>query len=911
MKKMTFLLAALMCGAWCATAQNTEKGYEYVDLGLPSGLKWATCNVGATSPEAYGDYFAWGETTTKTTYSWDTYTLTTDGGSTFTKYNTTDSKTVLEPEDDAATVNWGGAWRMPTDAELTELREKCTWTWTTLNGVNGYEVKGTNGNSIFLPAAGFRGVGGLSGAGSLGYCWSSSFNANDPGRAWNVPFSSDDVRGLSSSRYYGFSVRAVLTTYSITLAAENGTVTGAGTYPQGTAVTLTATAEDGYYFVQWSDGNTENPRTITVTENIDLTAEFAANPVYNAVGGLFSVGEGKQVQFSAGNLQYTQSADVWAFAAQQYEMLGTANVENSALADKIDIFGWSGSTATAKWGISTSTDNNDYSGDFADWGQNIGDGNTWRTLTNDEWTYLRSTRANAASLMGVARINLDEAGTTYANGLILLPDSWTCPEGITFKSGFASEYSVEAYGVYQTFTLEQWQKLEAAGAVFLPASGRRDGSSIGSVQDVGYYWSATPYDSFIAYSLRFLSLVAVWYDNYRYYGQAVRLVQDYVTYTVTATCDAEQGSVSGAGTYPQGTEVTLTATAEDGYYFVQWSDGNSENPRTITVTEDVALTAEFAANPVYNAVAGVFSVGEGKQVQFSAGNLQYTQSADVWAFAANQYDMVGTANGNGSELANTIDLFGWSGSTGSAKWGVSTSTSNSDYSGDFADWGQNIGDGNTWRTLTNDEWEYLRSTRANAASLMGVARINLDAEGTTYANGLILLPDTWTCPEGITFKSGFASDYSIQAYADYQTFTLAEWQKLEAAGAVFLPASGGRYGSSIYDVQYFGYYWSATPYDSGFADFLRFGSGGADWSGGSRYNGFAVRLVQDYSEPTKIDDLIINENLGVYAIDGRIVCAGEFRIYDLLGRDVTRQNGSLRGVYVVKTADGAQKVVVK
>ena len=278
------------------------------------------------------------------------------------------------------------------------------------------------------------------------------------------------------------------------------------------------------------------PRTIIVHDTVikevivevhDTIYQCPDEPDPNApLAGVFSVAADKQVKFSKGNLQYTQSTNTWAFAANQYDMLGTANVENSALADKIDLFGWSGSTATAKWGISTSTDNNDYSGDFADWGQNVGNGTTWRTLTNDEWTYLRETRANASKLMGVARINLDETGTTYANGLILLPDTWTCPEDVNFKSGFASEYSEQAYANYQTFTPEQWEKLEAAGAVFLPASGNRGGSSIGNVQGGGYYWSATPFDSNDANYLLFYSGGAVWDGTNRCYGQAVRLVQD-------------------------------------------------------------------------------------------------------------------------------------------------------------------------------------------------------------------------------------------------------------------------------------------------------------------------------------------------------------------------------------------------
>ena len=247
-------------------------------------------------------------------------------------------------------------------------------------------------------------------------------------------------------------------------------------------------------------------------------------------------------------------------------------------------------------------------------------------------------------------------------------------------------------------------------------------------------------------------------------------------------------------------------------------------------------------------LAGAFSVSADKQVRFSRGNLQYTQSTQTWSFAEHQYDMIGDANVNGSGLADIIDLFGWSGSTGSAKWGIGTSQSYSDYSGDFVDWGTNtIGTDapDTWRTLTYDEWYYLRYTRSNADNLVGVARINLNADGSEYANGLVLLPDDWTCPAGVTFKSGFSNTGSVQAYADYQTFTLSDWQKLEAAGAVFLPASGDRGGSGVFNVQYYGFFWSATPYDTGIANCLYFGSDGTDWGDYYRFAGQAVRLVQD------------------------------------------------------------------
>ena len=196
-----------------AVPNGTENGHEWVDLGLPSGLKWATMNVGANAPEEYGDYFAWGETETKTDYSWDTYKFTTDGGSTFTKYNGTDGKTTLDPENDAAAVNWGGAWRMPTDAEWTELRDNCDWTWTDNyngTGVAGCTVTGKNGNSIFLPAAGFRYCGNLNYAGSYGFYWSSSLITDDPSYAWDVYFLSVGVGRGSDGRCLGQSVRPVV-----------------------------------------------------------------------------------------------------------------------------------------------------------------------------------------------------------------------------------------------------------------------------------------------------------------------------------------------------------------------------------------------------------------------------------------------------------------------------------------------------------------------------------------------------------------------------------------------------------------------------------------------------------------------------------------------------------------------------
>lgn len=199
--------------------------FEAVDLGL--SVKWANANLGATSPEGYGDYYAWGETKPKSDYTWYTYTWCGGSETTLTKYcpsdktyywdgsGSPDGKTVLDPEDDAAHMNWGENWRMPTYAEWDELMNNCTWTWTSNyngTGIKGYIVTsiktGYTNKCIFLPAAGNRNDTGLSGVGSSGRYW-SSHRESYPVYASYVVFSSGNVGRSGSDRCNGLSVRPV------------------------------------------------------------------------------------------------------------------------------------------------------------------------------------------------------------------------------------------------------------------------------------------------------------------------------------------------------------------------------------------------------------------------------------------------------------------------------------------------------------------------------------------------------------------------------------------------------------------------------------------------------------------------------------------------------------------------------
>ena len=190
-----------------------ENGYQYIELGL--SVKWATFNVGATKPEEYGGYYAWGETVTKSNYSMSNYKWFDHG---LTKYcndrsygkdGFTDNKTTLDPEDDVAHVKWGGSWRIPTKEEWEELQNKCTWSWTKINHVEGYLVTskkyGYTDRSIFLPYAGYqRSEAGLSSVGDDGLYWSSSLNTFDPYDAW---YPVNNISGIG--RDDGLSVRPV------------------------------------------------------------------------------------------------------------------------------------------------------------------------------------------------------------------------------------------------------------------------------------------------------------------------------------------------------------------------------------------------------------------------------------------------------------------------------------------------------------------------------------------------------------------------------------------------------------------------------------------------------------------------------------------------------------------------------
>jgi hypothetical protein len=561
--------------------------------------------------------------------------------------------------------------------------------------------------------------------------------------------------------------------------------------------------------------------------------------------GLFSVSVDKQVVFSPGNLQYHPAMNEWRFAENQTDYIGDANSNIAADYDGwIDLFGWGTGDAPTKSSPFYSAYQT-----FVDWGTNtIGTDapNTWRTLSKDEWNYIFYNRPNAQSLFALGSVN-------GVNGTIILPDNWTTPAGVSFVASTTNALSWQGGYYYNsngtnygdnTYTSEQWSKMEQAGAVFLPASGSRSDTNVGDVGNIGRYWSSTGREEFYAYGVDFQSNSLNPQTNLvRDCGFSVRLAKTFVvpTFQVLATpSDLAHGTVEGGGVFKKGEQTTLKATANEGYKFTQWSDGNTDNPRTVTVISDVTYTAEFTKLEQLN---GLFSAGDDTQIYFSRGNLRYTRSTDTWSFATYQYDFVGAANTNGAELADVVDLFGWStDGNPNTKWGISTSTNTDDYKGDFVDWGTNVigeSPANTWRTPTGDEWIYIFTQRPNAGALYGVAQV-------AGVNGLILLPDNWTGVSGITFKSGYPTNNDN--FADYQSFTLDQWNIMEANGAVFLPQAGMRSGTQVTN---YTHYWAATKKSDTNAALLHFTGNRIVPDGENNIAfGFVVRLVQSQKKYT-------------------------------------------------------------
>ena len=624
-----------------------------------------------------------------------------------------------------------------------------------------------------------------------------------------------------------------------------------------------------------------------------------SKPVSGTLTGKFSVSTDKQVLFSQGNLQYQASTNTWQFAASQTEYIGAANNNVSPTYNGwIDLFGW----GTGANPTNVSRNKEDYQ-TFVDWGTNpISNGgsvpNVWRTLSKDEWDYIYTNRPNANQLRCMATVN-------GVKCLILLPDDWVKPSGISLT---ADPHNTTT----NVYTSAEWTALEEAGAILIPVAGIMTGNTRVYDNENGYggVWtsSGSPTNDKMAAALfceteiftsdfsEPFAYAFCEYGQYRCNAFSVRLVRDFVQseectsvyssftenvcepYTWDGTTYSESGDYEKTYVSANGCDsiVTLHLTVHPSYnigfgeeaigsYTWQGTTYTESGDYTKTLQTvngcDSVVTLHLTINETpqpqkweNGVLPGKFTVAANRQVQFSQGNLQYKASDNIWQFAEKQTDFVGDDNANiAPDYDGWIDLFGW----GTGNNPTLATREFADYA-TFTDWGVNaISNGgnqaNIWRTLTADEWEYLFMSRPNASSLFALGTVNGIA-------GAIILPDDWETPADITFhpitwaaewkeESGMYRDVSGGVAYSRNTFTLEQWERMEALGALFLPCASRRWGTEV-DYQGFSWYWSSTEEDSNYAYCILHYSFGLnprvhDGNLNHKWLGDAVRLVKE------------------------------------------------------------------
>ena len=521
---------------------DANNEHEWVDLGLPSGTKWATMNVGASRPEDYGSYFAWGETQPKNEYNCGTYKWCKGSDDTMTRYciqssygynGFTDNLTELLPEDDAATVNWGGSWCMPTFTQIEELLDNCSCYWTTLNGVKGTLVTGPNSNTIFLPAAGYRDGTTIRSTGSDCEYWSSS---NDPEEdesgAYGISVDAYMCDWLYFfSREFGRSVRPVYKKNSATKPVTGITLSSSSlSLEVGKTQTLTATiqpADATDKSVTWTSSNTSVATvstsgkvtakavgTCTVTcaaqDGSGIKAECKVTVKQTGINGHAFVEIGG-LKWATMNVGATTVAGSYATCYGDYYAWGEtqpryASITRSAAGSASFTWknGYSSGYSYNNWPTYTGT-TLDASHDAAraNWG------GTWRTPTKAEYEALAAA-CSGRSANGQTPVTL--INTITEGGIYWLSDTQTIESAYT---GVAGLLFVSASDISKR--------------VFFPASGYVYDTSLYGGGTGGYYWSSSLYTSltYYAYRLYFYSSdVHPSNSDHRCRGFAVRPVSD-------------------------------------------------------------------------------------------------------------------------------------------------------------------------------------------------------------------------------------------------------------------------------------------------------------------------------------------------------------------------------------------------
>jgi hypothetical protein len=642
---------------------------------------------------------------------------------------------------------------------------------------------------------------------------------------------------VSTNANYTFTVNSNHTlvahftaqTYTISVSANpsnGGTVSGGGTYQQGQSCTVHANANSGYTFTNWTENgsvvSTNANYNFTVTGNRTLVANFTAQSYTINVSANPSNGGAAHVGSSTGPTSGTysqgQSCTVYAVANSGYTFSNWTENGNVVSSNANYTFNVTGNrNLVANFTAQSYTINVSASpsnGGAAHVGSSTGP--TSGTYTNGQ-----SCTVYATANSGYTFTNWTENGnvvSTNANYTFTVTGSRTLVANFTVQT--------------QTYTINVSASPSNGGAAHVGSSTGPTSGTYTNGQSCTVYATANSGYTFLRWTENGNQVSTN--PNYTFTVTGNRtLVAQFQTQTYTISVSASPsngGTVSGGGTYQQGQSCTLTAIANSGYLFDHWTcNGQTVSgggaSYTFTVTQSATYIAYFTTMPQAptGAVPGLFSVSATQQVWFSNGNLQYIGSSQTWKFADHQWTILGNNGQGGTSQTVNRDLFGWGtsgynhGATCYQPW--STSTNNNDYyaygSGSYnlydqtgqADWGYHAisnggGTTNTWRTLTNDEWNYVFSQRTTlSGKRFAKAQVN-------NVSGVILLPDNWD-ENWYTLASANSSGVNYTT----NVITSTQWSTLEQHGAVFLPAAGYREGTTVNltaNGDPVGYYWSSA-----------------------------------------------------------------------------------------------------
>ena len=645
----------------------------------------------------------------------------------------------------------------------------------------------------------------------------------------NVKFTSNSVAGVVVTvTYVTGNEDPDATMYTVTTKVNDetmGTVTGAGEYAEGKTATLTANPNTGYKFVNWSNGETANPLKLTVTENVEITANFAAIPPMTCAEAA-ATASGETVVLNPFDVVYVVKDAGYIYIKDEsgFNLIYDFNLDDKLKAgDHVEGF--------------------------------VGVSSPYNNLPELK------------------------ASVSY-NELTVTPG--TAPEPTLFTAA-PTKADVNKYVKFENVTL-------TANATFTTSSATNATMVVNGTNVTlrNNFKLAATLSADKAYNI--VGFAAIYNSTIQvYFLSAQEYVVPVVNHVITVSANpAEAGVVTGGGEFEETDEITVTATANEGYEFVNWTENDEEVSTEAEYTFEVLanrnLVANFVALSAPEVKSGKFSVGEKKLATFAPGNLQFNTGDSTWRFASEQYKSVGEQNINIGDPAfkGWIDMFGWS--TAETYYGVTPSNSNELYDGEFVDWGK-VFEGENWSTLSKDEWNYLLNTRENAAALKQIATVDT-------VLGIMLFPDAWVMPAGVEVAAKVDTAYDVNVY----NYTIAQWDVLEEAGAIFLPAAGrrtGGYGNMInynqevetredylvnggyyrwFDNQnIYCYYWTSTINEEKNVSYLHnivalsndnytIGTG-AIWGEKGRY-GQSVRLAQvetvEIVEPVKTIEWVLN-----------------------------------------------------